>query len=347
MIMSRFCRVILSSILLLTAAVAQGPGELSEIDRVTVIPKQRGEAILEPIKCDFNSNVYFQVSEQSQDNRLSPVIRVAGDGTGFVFPMPVLGTRQMGIIDFAPTKAGGLALLTVDIDTGKEFQIMIYDRKGNVLVSFPLPALIDPLQIAVSPSDKILITGLRSEPAIAGVDHEQTFTGIFDATGRLEREISLQDDFEVGGPQSRSNSAEFLHTISTSIALADSDGDFIIARLRSDGPIHIVTSAGVDRDNGFRPTVPQGAYLSSVRLDGTTLAALYVKKTPRNTQNEISDVYVSLWDIRTQKELGQYHHSNWRLGSAFACHKAGVFTFLTRSDDGSNELQLVRASISK
>lgn len=315
-------------------SVAQHAVELKEIQTVTIPGVAAGQGFLEPIKCDSDSRVYFRTLREP-DPRNNPVTRVSMQGNFAVFPQREPAKHTPGIIDFAPTTDGGVALLTVDDASNHEFEI--FDATGRLKSKSALPANLDPLQIAVSSSGNVLVSGMySSNDRVGGASEVRPFVGIFEVGGRFEQ-LTLADDVRPGEVGTNVREA-----LTHSYAESSDDGGFLLARLMSGGPIHLISSTGVDLDGGFRVSLPDGAFLSSVKMDGNTIAAMSLRKKMPNTDNEISDAFVSLWDSQTHEQLGEYHHSSPELGAAFACYKAGVFTFL--SSGPHDEVLLVRAT---
>ena len=320
--------------------------ELKPTGTVTV-PGRTANAFIEPIKCDPSSNVYVQVAQESDPPGQTPVTRLSPDGKATVFPVPTNPeAEKLGIIDFAPMPDGGIMLLTTDYK-GKNY-LETYDDHAQFQSRSPLPAEIDPRQIAVSSKGKVLVGGLYSTPVPGGPGTSRPFAGIFEARGRLEREVVLTEGTQVGEAESPRDSesrtaqgiGENQQAMTFSSAQGSANGNFILARLGSRGPIYIISPAAVEL-NRVSPPIPDGILLSSVKVDGNMIAAMYIKKKAGSTQNEISDVFISLLDSQTGDEQARFHHSSWQLGAAFACYKAGVFTFL--SSGPNDELQIVRA----
>jgi hypothetical protein len=302
--------------------------------------------IPEPIQCDSSSNIYFQAYEKSDSPGRIPITRLSPDGKTRVFPLPALdNNKKLGILYFAPEPDGGVALLTTDY--AGNYYVETYQEDGQFDSRFTLPPELDPMQMAVSPQGKILLCGLWSTSAPGRDAQNKPFAAVFDSKGKEERDVDLEDPpaIEAGAPAARSGSARagmdrrkpFMFS---SVQFAE-NGNFVLARLQSHGPIYVITPDGFEV-NSFYPAVPPDTMLSSIQTNGDTIAALFVKKKPGSTQNEISDVYITLFSAQTGDEMGRYHHSSWKLGAALACYEKGVFTFLTTGDN--DELQLVRAT---
>jgi hypothetical protein len=334
--------IVILPVLLAPFSIGQTPNELKEVITVTV-PNLTADAFMEPIKCDSTSNIYYQVLQDSENILNNPVVRITPEGKALFFPVPFMGNQKLGIVNFAPIAGGGVAMLTTDY--AKDHYLVIYDGYGELQSKSSLLANLDPMQIAVSPSGRVLLSGFKLASSSSQSEESKAFTGLFDSTGKLQQEVYTPNDILPLALGKGHEDTEYWHTISQSTAESSNNGNFILARLRSGGPIHVISPSGETLVNGFRPVMPDGTYLSSIKSDGNTLAFEFIKKKAGSDQNEISDVFFSLWDYQTGLNLGEYHHSSIHLGSAFACYKAGVFSFL--STGPQDEVQIVSATASK
>ncbi len=331
----------LAAISLLAAPTrGQIPQELHESSAVAVLPKQVVYAFPEPMKCISSGNIYYRVYKEGVDDiALFPVMRISPEGKSYVFPIPSPEGRQRGILDFAPT-GGGVALLTTDYGEGHYLDFL--SETGELTSESHLPREFEPMQMSVSDSTsrEILISGLWSKND-AGATQAAPFVGIFDSKGALKREVSPPSDIEPGSSATPSEKGEFLRAVEGSIAQVSGDGNFVLARPTGEGQIFVISPGG-QLLNEFRPSLPEGASPTTVTVDGNTVVIVSAKKISGSTQNQISDVFISLWDGETGKQLASYHHSSPRFGAGLACYQRGVFTFLSAAPD-TGEFQLVRA----
>lgn len=339
---------LLSSQLLFFAVIgsAQSLLELKPVETVRV-PNQTASGIFEPIKCDSNSNIYAQLLHESDPPGQTPVTKLSPDGKPSVFPLPRLDDKKLGILDFAPGGDGGVMLLTTDYDA--HYYVESYDEHGRFDSRFTLPDEVDPMQIAVSPRGKVLVCGLWLSAAPGGSEKiSRPYAAVFGSAGRLEREVVLTQETQVSeskatsaGPESGRAESDGRRTISFSSAQFSASEGFVLARLGSEGSIYTITPDGLETKR-LHLSPPPESRLTNVKVDRNTIAALFVWKEEGSTQNEISDVFVSLIDSQTGDEQQRFHHSSWQLGAALACYKEGVFTFLRTGDN--DELQIVRAA---
>ena len=324
---------------------AQAPLELKPVASVNV-PGRTAYGIIEPIKCDSNSNIYVQAYQRSDALGLTPVTKVTPDGKATTFPLPKLKDERPQILDFAPTAEGGIVLLVMD-SVGHPF-VDGYSEDGKFNWRFSLPAELDAMQIAVSPKGKILVSGFWSNAGAPAGEGSRPFAALFDRAGRVEREVTLTEESQASepeapepGPGAARSLSHIRRTISLSSLQFSSNESFVLARLGSGGPIYTISPDGFEMST-LHPTVPPCSRLHSVKVDGDTVAALFVKKRKESTQNELSDIFVSLINSQTGEQQGLYHHSAAQLGAGLACYKNGVFTFLTTGDN--DQLEIVRAT---
>jgi len=324
---------------------AQTPLELKPVAVVSVA-NRTANGILEPIKCDSNSNIYVLAFQESDPPGGTPVTKITPDGKASVFPLPTVKDKRLQILDFAPGANGGVVLLVRD-NEGQSY-VESHTEDGGLDWKFSLPAELRAMQVAVSPKGKILVCGLWSSAAGPGGESTKPFAAVFDKTGREEREVSLTEDTQASGgapsaagAETGSSAKNVRRAISYSSAQFSSNESFVLARLSAGGAIYIISPDGFEV-NTVHPSTPPDTQLSSVKVDGDTIAALFFKRKKGSAQSEISDVFISLLNSQTGEEQGQYHHSSWQLGAALACYKSGLFTFVTTGDN--NQLQIVRAA---
>ena len=339
---------ILGAVLLFSSVTcsAQSVVEMKPVDTLKV-PNYTADGILEPVKCDSESNIYVQAFQRTEAGGRTPITKLSPDGKATVFPLPKVGDKELGILDFAPGADGGAVLLTTDHDA--YYYVESYGEDGHFQSRFTLPSELEPMQIAVSPRGKVLICGLWWTGAAGSAERtSKSYAAVFGSAGRVEREIDLTRDTQgntaSGAPAeggSRRAESDRRRTMSFSSAQFSATEGFVLARLGSSGSIDTVSPDGFET-NELHLSSPPESQLTDVQVDGNTIAALFVKKRKDSTQNEISDVFISLIDSQSGDERQRFHHSSWELGAALACYRHEVFTFLRAGEN--NELLLVRAS---
>lgn len=329
---------------------AQDTQELKLTETVSVVNHKAGGA-LEPVKCDSHSNIYAQLYSGSGLPWNSPIVKLSPDGKATDFPSPQREGKTLEVVGFDPTEHGGVVMLTRDSGSPYNSYVETYDDRGEFGSRFTLPAELHPMQIAAADGGKVLVSGFYASPGSPEVTPGtpgRPFAGLFGPSGALEREVLLTGDDEEGGDKksatadsgARPGAKPAPILLSGTTVQSSADGNFILSHISSGGPIYVVSPAGFALRSFDPPTIP-GAQLSSVRVTANGLAALYIKKKAGSTQNEVSDVFISLLDSQSGEEQVRYHHSSCELGLSLACYDKDVFTFLTTGEDGG--LEIVRA----
>ncbi|HET7100518.1 MAG TPA: hypothetical protein VFJ52_05155 [Terriglobia bacterium] len=317
--------------------------------KVVKVPNLSSNSITLPIKCDSDTNIYAQIDEPGDENGRTPVRKLSPDGKVTTFALPAIEGKKGQILSFSPTGDGGLGLLTVYGDqTGTRYYVEKYGKDGQFKSRFRLPDEFEPMRIALSPDRTALISGMRFGAPVEGEARARPFLGLFDAAGELERDVTFGEDTAPadGGPSTANAApggvpAGTRKSLEFSSVQFSSDGSFVLARLQSLGPIYTISPDGFALKT-IHPSVPSGSHLDSVVVNGSTIAAEFVRMKPGSAQNEISDVFISLINSQTGEQQALYHHSSWKIGPSFACYKDDTFTFLAADENG--QLQIVRAA---
>lgn len=320
----------------------KGPDTIRELD-ATLVSNISVSFFFAPVKCDGRGNVYFQHAEQLDDPGRNPLLRISSDGRQVlrVALTSIPGLEQMRLVDFAPASSGVLVLLSSS--DGNSYFLAELDEKGALWRKSTLPAKLLPAQVAAFDNGNVLIAGRRTREEGQPSTIPQSFAAIFDRAGRLLFDVSLSEDpvSQPAAPDAQANVRRSVERIlALSVAETTDTGYVYLGRHNPPGPVFLVASSGQVVAT-LRPEPPPGALLSSFKIAGTRLAALYVRpKEP--SKPEIQEVILSLWDTTNREKLAEYHHTSARIGSALACFNADVFTFLSSDDD--NHLLLIHAS---
>lgn len=330
------------------ACQAQTTLELKPV-KVVKVPNLSSNSISLPIKCDSDTNIYAQIDEPGDENGRTPVRKLSPDGKVTTFALPAIDSKKGQILDFAPSGDGGLALLTVYGDqNGTRYYVEKYGKDGQFKSRFRLPDEFEPMRIALSPDRTALVSGMRLGAPTEGEEKAGPFLGLFDAAGELVRDVTFGGDTApADGRPSTANVAPggveqgTRKSFEFSSVQFSSDGSFVLSRLQSLGPIYIISPDGFAMKT-IHPSVPSGSHLSSVAVNGNTIAAEFVRMKLGNTQHAISDVFISLINSQTGEQQALYHHSSWKIGASLACYKDDTFWFLAGDENG--QLQIVRAA---
>ena len=53
----------------------------------------------------------------------------------------------------------------------------------------------------------------------------------------------------------------------------------------------------------------------------------------RDTSDDSAEVVIRITDLQSGKNIGEYTHSNYQIGSALACYSPDSFVFLAPGED--------------
>lgn len=322
--------------------LAGGPKDL-EITQTVPVTGMKATGVVQPIQCDAQSDVYAEVIQGMAPDSGTPILRISPDGGSRVFRAAPIAGQAAEIVSFSPEEDGGVALLAATLDRTK-YQVQIIGATNTLESHWLLPAGIEPMQIAASPSGQLLIAG------ISEAQGGSAFTGIYDASGQLEREISLpndisnlgvEDNLRPAGVPAEATAAykSYRHALELSSASTLNNGAFMLTRITSGGPVYTLAQSATSPSGELQPNMPDGSALSSATQNENQIVLTSIKKKAGG--NEISDVYITVWDPATSDEIAEFHSSNPALGAALACYQRGVFTFLNMGAD--SQLEMVRA----
>ena len=323
--------------------------ELTPTDTIKVA-NHKTNGILEPVKCDSRSNIYAQLFSGAGQPLDAPIVKISSDGTPTDFPLPRREGKALEIRGFAPGVHEGVVMLTMEPDPPYPFYVESYSDHGELESRVTLPAEFHPMQIAAATGGRFLISGFYSDTRATGVTPGRPgkpFAGIFAPDGALGRDVLLAEDDQTTEEKESANAAGAKQAhkraplvVSSTTVESSPDGNFILSRIADGGPIYVISAACFALESFEPPTIP-GTQLNTVKAAEGHLVALYIKKKAGSTQNEVSDVFISLLDPQTGDEQLRYHGSPLELGLSLACYDKGVFSFLSSGDDGG--LQVVKA----
>jgi hypothetical protein len=278
--------VYLSGALLVWGAMASGQSSLELKPVLTVpVPNLSVNGILEPIKCDSDSNIYVEAWRESDSGGRSPVVKLSPDGKrAITFPLPQLDDKKLRVLDFAPSGDGGVVLLTTD-EKAEHYYVESYSATGQFDSRFTLPDGVEAMQIAASSQGKILVGGQRFSPTAEGAERVgKPYAGEFRSDGRLEREVFFAEggqgnEGKTGAPSPQSPQAEHdrWQSLWFSSMQFSPRGDFVLARLGSGGSISIISAYGFET-NRIHLSPPPESRLSSVSVAGNSIVALFIAK---------------------------------------------------------------------
>ena len=303
-----------------------------------VIKSKVAQFFIHPIKCDGDGNVYLmtQIDATTGIRKLNPKgQRVATFAASSATDLSVWhGTY------FAVTPDGMMYQLA-DLRGSLDRAVIRYNKDGSYRSSVKLQTPRGAqdwtaLQIAVFQPGDMLIVGSIYDP---DSKVRQTFTGTFDSSGALKREIQFSDDQELqkmaesGDPRVTSPGHEFMNSaVALGRAEAGEDGNIYVMRKISPAILYVISPGGqVLRrfivDPGETPYVPL-----VMQMAGSRITILFHE--PQTERKVIKIVDLEGNDLVSYTE--PVKDGRGLLGSALACYAQNPerFTFLFTSDEG-------------
>jgi hypothetical protein len=278
--------------------------------------------VLDPIQCDANGNVFFQVVEGTSR---TPAIRKLSfrDARSRAISIP---TGQVEAAQqFAVDRDGGVHQLGWD---EKSIFILRFDKEGNFQKKIALDGQFMPVQIVVFGSGEYLVAGRKGE-----TDHEaaRPFTAIFDPDGKLKQELNLDDDAKITKAVELGDSAYvnpvFRNTnraVDLGAAVPGSDGDVLLMRWMAPAVIYSIAPSGkVTRR--LEVAAPEGMKPNAIQAAKGTIGILFREESGRKT-------LIKVVNAQTGEELHAYEPKD--VAPVFACmsEDAREFIFITSRD---------------
>ncbi len=292
------------------------PLEISNVVTTDVL----APALVLPAKCDAGGNAYVRIYQM--DERKSTVLRVSRDGkhvARFSLEPMVELTRAH---DFATNGGEVYVLASQGAD---EAYVVRFDADGKHEDTVKLDMPLQPSQIAVFPSGDLLVAG--REPAsseVGSAARTLPFLGIFTSRGQLVKRILLQNDVKPDNTKDKAiANRKYLEALVGSVVEPGDDGKLYLMRRTARGPVYAISSGGVV-EKIVIPAPPQGARLSGIKVAKGRLAAQFVRTTP----DDSTEVIIRIIDLQSRKNIAEYAHSNYQIGSALACYSPDSFVFL-------------------
>jgi len=120
----------------------------------------------------------------------------------------------------------------------------------------------------------------------------------------------------------------YLEAVVGSVVEPGDDGKLYLMRRTATGPVYAISSSGVV-EKAVIPASPRGARLTIIKVAKGRLAAQFV----RDTSDDSAEVVIRITDLQSGKNIGEYTHSNYQIGSALACYSPDSFVFLAPGED--------------
>jgi hypothetical protein len=280
-----------------------------------------GGALLHPIRCDKDGNVYFR------RYRVQDLLRAAVRGytpsgeLKATYPVLSQGEDYQGG-DFFLTKDADLYQIAWK-DDGSETLVLKFGKDGGVSAKVKLEAKLFPFAFGVFEDGSFLVGGINPD-APEGV--EEAYTGVFSSSGKLVKRVSLEEDKGIADSAKDGNS-EYApasgdgtsRAIARSRVIAASDGNLYLARSTNTVQLHAIGPDGrLKRSVSVKPPRP-GIALSNVAESNGRLAVLF-----RNTGE--SEEILEIADLQDGTVINNYSVDP-ALGS-FACYADNEVTFV-------------------
>jgi hypothetical protein len=237
-----------------------------------------GTAIQLPIRCDEEGNYYVRFFHGSRATK-EPIYKIDKNGVQrAVFAItstPDFDASGTAGVDFAVGKNGDVFQIAI---AEKSNYVVHFSKEGVLQSAVKIDKEFTPLRIAVFDSGKLLMSGLDLETAEKPNPHS-LYTGVFDGSGKLLKEIVLAEDKKYQEAADRGD-AEFIgpgqigggnFAIERGNVTRASDGNIYLVRWTIPAKVYAISSDGeVTRSFEVEPELqhkkPGGVYEHSGRL---------------------------------------------------------------------------------
>ena len=314
----------------------------------TVRTGEIASSLVLPAKCDLTGNAWVRVAGDKVG--AGPILKISPDGKKLVrysldaIPPEVASDARMR--SFAPGPGDELVVLLEKQGEETQHYLVRYGSDGELRSTSRIEAPLRPSFVGTFPSGDLLIGGDELPPdpktLAAGVPtspNRKGFVGIFNNRGQLLRRISLKADLKPKEQKSKNPAGdpyikqdkEYRTAMVLSSAETSEDGNIYLTRNAPFGPVHVISSSGTVRKS-ISLIPPNGARLSTVKLGGGRLIALYLRDKPN--RQAISEVILSELNLSNGVKIAEYTHSNFDIGSVLACVAPPIYTFLGADKEG-------------
>lgn len=290
-------------------------------DRVAITTENEAP-FEEPVKCDADGNIYVH-PYASPSPMAAPVLRISHEGkrTGTFSITSVPEFEKSGTFDFAFGLRGEVYLISMN---AKGKQIVAFEANGQYHDTVKLEGDFLPEQLAVNSSGAFLVGGYKQK------DNSATgtpFTGIFDQSGRLVRELDLPGDLNPGkDAAAKPKDAPLDPAISMSNVVAADDGNFYIMRASAPPVVYVIAPDG-SVAHRFKINPPGDGFVAGVMKAGGGKIVVEFYKAAKG-QAPAEQLY-SVQDSMTGERFANYLLPPEMLhGGAFACYTPNGFTFI-------------------
>jgi hypothetical protein len=303
------------------AATAQDATTLAVVQSFPV--KEHGALVAQQIRCDRDGNLYLRIVPSARYRVESqPIDNISLKGEAVASYSAQQGAESLALIDFNVTSDGHVYGIGAD---RKTIYLVSFDSDGKVKSKEAMDAQFVPSKFAAFPSGQFLIFGTQVGTREKPINHAP-FTGIFDASGKLLRQISLADDDKltkaadqgeknfVGESGSPANRA-----ISWGVASTGRDGNVYVMRRTDPAQVYVISAGGAAVRTLSIPAPEAGMLPESLQ---STVNGLVVSFTDeKNTSVVVADPETGV--------ARALYVSPPEVGVALACYAGGNgFVFL-------------------
>ena len=313
------------------AKKTESPTKHSQLALVTklVVKSEMARSFVDPMTCDQDGNLYLI----TQMDAVSGIRKLNAKGERMALFVGSAATdlqvQVAGYFSVAPN--GGiyqLAYLRNTVDRA----MLVFKNDGTLRSGIKLQPGFSwtPTQVAAFSSGDVLVAGMRDDTHVP-------FTGIFDSTGTLRKQVILADDEEIQAmvADGRAESGHRYGNRAVELGQMEKadDGNVYLMRRLSSPILYAISPRGevVKRfvvDAGSADFIPD-----SMHIAGGRIAILFREPQTR-------EKFVRILDLNGKK-LATYYEpmedGRGILGNAFACYSDNPerFTFLYTSQDGN------------
>jgi hypothetical protein len=287
----------------------------------------------EPVKCDADGSIYAH-PYAAPSPMSAPVVKISPEGkrTATFSITSVPEFEKSTIYDFAVGPRGEVYILSIN---AKGKQILSFESNGQYHDTIKLDGTFLPEQLSVSSSATFLVGGYKQK------DNRATgspFTGIFDQSGRLVKELELPGDLKPGeDTEERQKGAPLDPAISMSNVVAGDDGNFYLMRASAPPIVYVIAPDG-SVAHRFKINPPGDGFAAGVmKAGGGKIVVEFYKAAKGQTPAE--QLY-SVEDATTGERFAYYGlPPEMPHGGALACYTPNGFTFIDAN--ASRQLEFV------
>ena len=298
------------------------------------VKSEMAQFFVDPLKCDEDGNLYLMTKMDAITGIRK--LNAKGERLAVLVASPAadLKLKVAGYFSVAPN--GSIYQLAYPQDT-IDRAMLIYNKGGTLKSSVKLqPGFFwTPTQVAAFSSGDVLIAGMRDDAHVP-------FTGLFDSTGALRKQLVLEDDEELQAmvEDGRVESGHRYGNRAVELGQmenADNGNIYLMRRLSS--PILYAISPGGEVVRRFTINAGSPDFLpESMHIAGGKIAILF--REPQTSEEFVRIVDLSGRELATYDE--PMDNGRGTLGSAFACYSDNPerFTFLYTSNNGNLGLKV-------